>query len=170
MSSDLPKLAHESWESYDAKKEEEFVSRVEDLGFAIMEGRNVHHRDVLFKFKKQWKCATVQEVRDVLYSDRAQPYFKKMAKMRALHASLEALPSQAELAKTDVQAALYCAKVADLVGTGGVTVNANTMIDQRNMGDNESDRGFFLRMQDRLLEQAKRRLELVEGEAVDEAG
>lgn len=84
---------------------------------------------------------------------------REMIQARAVYATGEALPYQAELAKTDVASFTAIAKTAEMLKSTGIQIN--TVNDnRRNGGDDDGDRQFFEKFQ-------KRSLRLVEAQVHD---
>jgi hypothetical protein len=161
----LEKRPMEGWRDFGQREQEAFIDRVEELGHAILEGRDITRRQVIYKFAVKWGCST-REVRSILLSDQARPYLAKMTACRALIGTMENLPAQIAAGKDDIQAFRTVAQIAELLQSG-VQVQTNVQVDQRNLGNNESDRGFFLRMQERMMDQVRQRMELADGDMRD---
>lgn len=89
----------------------------------------------------------------------------ELLRVRALHAVAETLDKQVERAEQDTQAWRTLAQTAEVLGTGVVNVQNNTVVDARNGGDNEGDRQWAENFQKRQ----QRRFAVVEGTAVEEA-
>lgn len=110
-------------------------------------------------------CTQTEISRQKLTKGMADRVSEKLRTL-AVYATAEALPYQADLAKTEVASFDRIAKIAKVLESSGVTLQQNTMnIDQRNGGDNEGDRQFFKNFQER----AQRRLAIVPSEVVDDA-
>ena len=76
---------------------------------------------------------------------------RELVRARALYATIDALPHQAELAKTDVASYTAIAKTAEVLKSAGINLQQNTLIDRRNGGDDNGDQKFFENFQARSL-------------------
>ena len=68
---------------------------------------------------------------------------RELVRARALYATIDALPFQAELAKSDVASYTAIAKTAEVLKSAGINLQQNTLIDRRNGGDDTGDQKFF---------------------------
>ena len=70
---------------------------------------------------------------------------------RALHAACEALDGMTDKAvEGDSMAFDKLIKVAEVVKPAGPTIQTNTLIDQRRIGDTDSDKAFFMQFRNRV--------------------
>lgn len=70
---------------------------------------------------------------------------------RALHAACEALDGMTDKAvEGDSMAFDKLIKVAEVVKPAGPTIQTNTLIDQRRVGDTDSDKAFFQQFRNRV--------------------
>lgn len=158
----LPPLRDgESWGEYNRDRHAEFQEKMEALGEAILEGKT-RDRKTLWKLARRWKV-NVSDVRTLLHSEEARLYIEKVTREKALYAVAQAVPFMGERAKEDPVAFARLAEIAELKGSGGVQIQ--NVVDNRNMGDNESDQRFFERFQERVLKNMQAKMQLVEGEA-----
>jgi hypothetical protein len=158
----LPPLREgESWGEYNRARHTEFQEKMEALGEAILEGKTAD-RKTLWKLARRWKV-TVADVRTLMHSEEARLYIEKVTREKALYAVAQAVPDMGILAKSDPVAFARLAEIAELKGSGGVQIQ--NVVDNRNMGDNESDQRFFERFQERVLKNMQAKMQLVEGEA-----
>ena len=86
---------------------------------------------------------------------KADPRFNSVIverlRTRALHAACEALDGQAaKAAEGDSLAFDKLLKVSEVVKPAGPTIQTNTLIDARKVGDTDSDKAFFQQFRNRV--------------------
>src|SRR5712672_2572498 len=149
----------QNWGQYDKQTNEEFCAKLEALGNVIMEGK-IEPSKIARRLR-----VSVKEVRTLMSSTEAKLYIEKMTRERALYAVAIAIPSMREIAKKDPVAFARLAEIAELKSSGGIAIN--NVVDQRNMGDNESDQRFFERFRERVLNNMQSKMALVEESVED---
>ena len=91
-----------------------------------------------------------REIRMWKADSRFNAMITERLRTRALHAACEALDSQAEKAHEDTNAFAHILKVAEIIKPTGPLVQTNTVIDQRRVGDTDSDKAFFQQFRNRV--------------------
>ena len=91
------------------------------------------------------------EVRQWKQDSRFNAMITERLRTRALHAACEALDGQtAKASEGDSQAFDKLIKVAEVVKPAGPTIQTNTLIDARKVGDTDSDKAFFQQFRNRV--------------------
>ena len=122
--------------------------------------------DVLSEAFANGQCRTPGQIKrlaeEIGHSEReilmwkSDPRFREriteLLRTRALHAACETLDSVAAKAgnEGDPQAFDRLLKVAEVVKPAGPTIQTNTLIDQRRVGDTDSDKAFFMQFRNRV--------------------
>jgi hypothetical protein len=159
---------HEFWDSmvpgrFESRWAKQMEEKRDKLAQAIAHG--------LLKTKAQRKAlaqelqVSVEHVEGWILHPELMPRVTDIIRLRALHATAEALDAQTGKAQEgDVAAFKALAQVAKVLEPGGVKVQSNTFIDKRDMGDNDSDRKFF----DRFQKRSQGKFQIVEGTVAED--
>jgi len=151
----LPK-PWESWADINEKASQASREKKEWLAERLAEGK-LRTKGELKAAAKYLGCDE-REIHRQKLTSAMQARVAEMLKALAAYHVAEAMPYQAELAKTDVASFDKLARIGDVLKSQGVQIN--TLNDnRRNGGDDEGDRQFFQKFHER----AQGRLAIVEG-------
>jgi len=141
-------LPGESVTDYQERHQKESGQKIEKLASALAHGA-LRTPGQVRRLAQELGCG-IQHIEHWKLHPRITRRVAEILRIRALYATAQVLDSQTEKAKEDVSAFRTLAQISEVLDTGGVKVQSNTVIDQRNGGDNESDRRFFMRFRDRV--------------------
>ena len=103
-----------------------------------------------------------REIQRVKWDSRTVKLVREALQKRMVYGLADTLESQVERAKESTVAWKALAQGAQVLESGGVTVQNTTLIDRRNLGDTVSDRSFFNQFWDRSTKKIEAKAEIVE--------
>lgn len=103
-----------------------------------------------------------KEIQRVKWDSRTVKMVREALQKRMVYGLADTLDTQVERAKESTVAWKALAQGAQVLENGGVTVQHNTLIDRRNIGNTVSDRQFFNQYWDRSAKKIEARAEIVE--------